>query len=484
MIPADLVVLSPLIVLTLGAVIVLMLIPFKRSHRLTLMLTLYVLLLCLASLPLSAIPTSRHATALVTLDGYALFFIALFISAAIAVCLFAYDYLEGRRVLKEEFYILILIATLGSSVIVSSNHFTSFFLGLELLSVSLYVLIAYLRTTAFHLEAAIKYLVLAATSVAFLLFGIALVYLDVGTMNFYEIAQTIREPAPTGFLFLSGIVLFLVGIGFKLAVVPFHLWTPDVYQGAPAPVTAFIATSSKGAILALLLRFFSVVRLEDLGTIYASLAIIAVASMVVGNILALLQPNLKRLLAYSSIAHLGYMLVAVLASGELAILAVSYYLVAYFVTTLTAFGVISILSGKEADLENISDYRGLAFEHFWLAALLTTALLSLAGIPLTAGFIAKFFIVRAGVGAELWALVIVLVVNSTVGLFYYLRVIAVLFARPYPSEAVAGKPAQIARPLSFYTGLTLTALAGLLIFVGVMPAPFIRLIQLLAMHLE
>jgi len=282
----DLVTLLPLLVLSVAAPAILLAIPFKRSHGLTFALTLGALIICFGLLPVSFSTGSPQVTGLLTLDGYALFYIGLFLASAAVVALLAYGYLEGRKRNNEEFYILLLIATLGSCIIVSSSHLISFFLGLELLSLSLYALISYLRSAPIHFEAAIKYLVLTATSISVLLFGMALIYAELGTMNFYEIAHRIHL-SPARPMLLTGSVLFLVGIGFKLAVAPFHLWTPDVYQGAPSPITAFIATSSKGAIFAFLLRFLTVMNLESLGPIFAVLAIISIGSMIIGNMLAL-----------------------------------------------------------------------------------------------------------------------------------------------------------------------------------------------------
>ena len=236
--------------------------------------------------------------------------------------------------------------------------------------------------------------------------------------------------------------MILVGVGFKLAVVPFHMWTPDVYEGAPAPVTAYIATVSKGAVFALLLRYMLPVSGDTSSTLFLALAAVAIASMLAGNLLALRQDNVKRILAYSSIAHLGYLLVAFLATGQRAGVAVGFYLIAYFATTLVAFGVVSVLSTDERDAGLMLDYRGLGARRPWLAAIFTVALLSLAGMPLTMGFIGKFVIVTAGAGAALWALVIVLVVTSTIGLYYYTRLIIAMYVRRPEELELAGAGAQ------------------------------------------
>jgi NADH-quinone oxidoreductase subunit N len=273
--------------------------------------------------------------------------------------------------------------------------------------------------------------------------------------------------------------MILVGVGFKLAVVPFHMWTPDVYQGAPAPVTAYIATVSKGAVFALLLRYLLPVSGDTSSTLFLALAAVAIASMLAGNLLALRQDNVKRILAYSSIAHLGYLLVAFLASGERAGVAVGFYLIAYFATSLVAFGVVTVLSSGERDADLTLDYRGLGARRPWLAAIFTVALLSLAGMPLTMGFIGKFLIVAAGGGAALWALVIVLVVSSTIGLYYYTRLIVAMYVRR-PEEletAGAGPAARLAAAGGTASIIVLGALTVVLVVFGVYPSPLLRLVE-------
>ena len=469
----DLIILLPLIVLAATAVVVMLVMAFYRSHRLTVVLTLLGLAAAFGALWFSASRSSRQVTALLILDNYALLYIGLLLAASFAVAVLSYAYLEKHPGRREEYYILLLLATLGSALLASSSHFASFFLGLEILSVSLYVLIAYLRVKPYSIEAGVKYLVLAAVSSAFLLFGMALVYAHTGTMEFARMA-TLSTTAgdQSNVLLLTGLGMLVIGIGFKLALVPFHMWTPDVYEGAPAPVTAFIATVSKGGMFALLLRYFSRVDVHAFNSLYLAFVIIAIATMLGGNLLALLQSNVKRILAYSSIAHFGYLLVAFLASGAYAATAVTFYLVTYFVTTLGAFGVISVLSGPERDADAIEDFQGLSLRRPWLAGLLAATLLSLAGIPLTAGFIGKFYILTAGVESSLWLLVLVLVVGSAIGLFYYLRIVSALYMHT-PGEQVT----PTATPLSVAGGVVLAILVLLLILIGVYPTPLLDMIQ-------
>ncbi|HUJ88571.1 MAG TPA: NADH-quinone oxidoreductase subunit N, partial [Syntrophorhabdales bacterium] len=375
----------PLIVLSAASVVIMLTIACYRNHRLTYFLTLATTVVAFLILPAISSQAPAQVTPLLLIDGYSLFYSGLILLSLLAVTLLSYDYLNGRRENPEEYYILLLVATLGSIILVASSHFASFFLGLEILSISLYALIAYDRRPLM-IEAGLKYLVLAAASSSFLLFGMALIYAQLGTMSFSEIASKLPSAGAIDLIYAVAVVMIIIGIGFKLSLVPFHMWTPDVYQGAPAPVTAYIATVSKGAVFALLLRYFSGVELHAYGSLFVIFTIIAIISMFTGNLLALFQTNIKRLLAYSSIAHLGYLLVAFLSSGPLRVSAVTFYLVAYFVMTLGAFGVVTVLSGKENDADEIEDYHGLVKRRPVLAATFTVMLLSLAGMPLTAGF--------------------------------------------------------------------------------------------------
>ncbi|HZT69199.1 MAG TPA: NADH-quinone oxidoreductase subunit N [Terriglobia bacterium] len=470
----DLIAILPLLVLTVAAVVVMLAVCIHRNHLLAVWLTLAGLAGAFASLWPAASLAPIQVTPLLVIDGYALFYMGLIIAATFVTVVFAYGYLERQAGYAEELYVLVLTAALGSCVLAASNHFVSFFLGLEILSVALYAMGAYLCARRISLEAGIKYLVLAAASAAFLLFGMALIYAQLGTMQFGQIAaMLIGGVSYEKTLIYPGLALMVTGIGFKLAVVPFHMWTPDVYEGAPAPVTAFVATVSKGAMVALLLRYFYQTSAYRLHQVFVVFSIIAIASMIVGNLLALLQNNVKRILAYSSIAHLGYVLVAFLAGGAMAAEAVTFYLVAYFVTTLGAFGVVSVLSTGERDADSLEDYEALFWRRPVLAGIFTLMLLSLAGIPLTAGFVGKFFLVAAGASSELWTLIFILVVTSVIGLFYYLRILVAM----YKSPAEAGEAAAAVPSLSHSGSYALAALTVLLLWIGVYPAPLLDAIH-------
>lgn len=464
----DLFALLPLLLTAGTAVLVMLAIAVVRNHALSLWITLIGLAASFASLWPIARLLPRRITVLLILDRYSVFYFGLILAATFVVSILSYGYLKTQAESREELCVLLTVAALGSMVLVASSHFVSFFLGLEILSVALYGLSAYLPNYSRSVEAGIKYLILAGSSSAFLLFGMALIYAQLGTMELARLA-TFLATTPNSPLILVGLILVITGIGFKLGVVPFHLWTPDVYEGAPAPVTAFIATVSKGAIFALLLRYFYTSGAQSIRPVFVVFAIIAIASMIVGNLLALLQDNVKRILAYSSIAHMGYLLVAFEAGGSMAAAAVAFYLVAYFITTLGAFGVITVLSNSERDADALADYRGLFWRRPVLASIFTVMLLSLAGIPLTAGFLAKFYIVAAGVSGAAWLLVLVLVTTSVIGLFYYLRVLVTMYTRTteeFPAST-AFHPA----------GAVLIALTVLLVWFGVYPAVLLNLVR-------
>lgn len=461
----------PFVVLSSTLIVLILVVTFRRDHFLTAALTFVGISLTFCALFGFRGEVSRRVTALLIVDAYFRFFAGLILLASMATTVLSFSYLKGFKDRIEEFYALLLVATLGSIVIVASNHLVSFFLGLELLSISLYAMIAYKRQNDKSLEAGMKYFILAATSSAFLLFGIALIYGELGTMQFSDIAVALSSNTRlTDSFLLGGFGLLIVGIGFKLGVVPFHMWTPDVYEGAPAPVTAFVATVSKGAMFALLLRLFLVVNLAHYKALVEAFILISVTSMFVGNFLALRQTNVKRILAYSSIAHFGYLLVAFIAGGTLASEAILYYLVAYFLTTMAAFGIVVILSNSDHECEELDDYRGLFWNRPWVAAVFTAALLSLAGIPLTAGFIGKYFVITAGVGAAQWGLAVILVVNSAVGLYYYLRVVVAMFSLP-------ARQAAQDLPINAGEGIGLAILLAGLLFFGIYPAPLIDLIR-------
>ncbi len=478
-----LIALLPIMVVAGAAIVVMLAIAVRRNYRLTVILTLLGLVTALATLPLAAERAPLAATELMRIDRYALFFIGLVLATGVAVTLLCYDYFAKREEQKEEIYILLLTTLLGGAVLAASSHFASFFLGLETLSVSLFAMIAYPIKERLPLEAGIKYMTLSGAASAFLLFGMALIYAEVGVLSFAELGR-LSATADFQPSVLIGIVMIIVGLGFKLSLVPFHLWTPDVYQGAPAPVTALLSTVSKSAIFALLLRYFVVSGSYSYESLSAVLTFIAVASILVGNLLALLQDNVKRILAYSSIAHLGYVVVALITGRVLgsafAVEAVAFYLVAYVVSTLGAFGVVAVLSVGGDEAETLAAYQGLFWRNPGLASIFTASLLSLAGIPLTVGFVGKFYVFSSGVNADLWLLVWTVVIGSGVGLYYYLRIVLAMM-KSADGVATAAVPAA---PAPLVGCLTLTVLVALLLWLGVYPGAFMEMLQSLSKTLS
>jgi NADH-quinone oxidoreductase subunit N len=471
----DFIALGPLIILSLTAAIIMLQIAVRRHHGVTLALSLIGLAAAFVSLPVAGKWSTGPVTRLLTVDSYALFYIGLILMAVAATVLLGYGYLERLGGHREEFYLLMILAAVGAVVLVMSRHFASFFIGLEILSIALYALIAYPRQRVQSMEAGLKYLVLAAASAAFLLFGMALIYVDTGTLEFSRMSAHLPAmPIPGGPLILwAGIGMLVVGIGFKLALVPFHMWTPDVYQGAPAPVTGFVATVSKTAMVALLVRLFVPINLLSHPSVFWMFGVVAFASMVGGNLLALMQNHVKRILAYSSIAHMGYLLVAFMAGGRIAVQSVTFYITAYTIMTLGAFGVIAVLSQKDKDADRLEDFQGLFFRHPWIGGIFTAMLLSLAGIPLTVGFMGKFYVVAAGLHSTLWWLVITLLITSGVSLFYYLRIVVVLFSRPDDTQSVS----LLEPAMGFSDGLVLAVMTILLIWLGIGPGPLLLLMH-------
>ncbi len=466
-----LIALLPLLAVAATAVLLMLAIALRRDFRLAFFLTLGGLLLALFSLPLALRAAPIQATELMLIDVYALGFCALVLIAAVVVALLSHGYFRTRENQNEEIFLLLLTASLGGMILVSSNHFAMFFLGLEILSVSLFPMIAYRARQKLPLEAGFKYLLLSGVASALLLFGMALIYGEFGVLSFRQLGQLAGglDASPLAWV---GAVLLVSALGFKLSLVPFHLWTPDVYEGAPAPVTAFVATVSKGAVFALLLRFWIAAHAYRSDAFLGILALIAIASILAGNLLALLQTHLKRMLGYSSIAHMGYLLAAFVAGSVLqtGLLAesVGFYLAAYVVTSLGAFGVVSALSSDEMEFVNLEDYRGLFWREPLLASILTANLLSLAGIPLTLGFIGKFYVFAAGVQAGLWLLVSAVVIGSGIGLYYYLRVIIAMLSEPETEAVAMTAPAP--------GKLALGCLTLVLLGFGVFPEPLIRLV--------
>ena len=463
----DFLCLTPFLIIATAPVVIMIVISVLRNYKVVFGFSVLSLLAAFSSI-FFILPSVPHTIyPLFIIDVYSLFFLGIIIISALLVTFLSYDYIKQLEGVREEYYIILFTSTLGASLLVVANHFILFFLGIETLSISLYILIAFQKSKSNSIEAGIKYLILASVSSAFLLFGMALIYTAFGTMQFTAIVTAIGTGGQLSSLVISGFGMMMVGLGFKLALVPFHMWTPDVYQGAPAPVSAYVATVSKGAVMAILIRFFFNLRGFDNQNLNIAISGIAILSMFVGNILAIRQTNIKRLLGYSSIANMGYLIIILLTGSNKGIQASVFYLISYFFTTIGAFGVITLLSTSECEAEKIEDFKGLFWKRPWIAIVFTLSLLSLAGIPVTAGFIAKFYVILEGMKAGLMVLVISMIINSVIGLYYYLRIITMLF-----SSSTDNKLPE----LSFIGSFTL-ALTGISILIlGIYPGWLINII--------
>lgn len=488
--------LAPVFIVALTAVVVMILTSIKRNHNL--IATASVVGLNLAAIDIlfmmfggSFAPS--NVMNMFVVDPFTLFYQFIAVVAALACCTLSHAYIETYKDNREELYILMLISVTGAMLMVASSHYASFFISLELLSIPVYGLLAYTHQRGKSLEAGVKYLVLSATAAAILLMGMAYVYAYTGTLSFTDfpglygnqLAQTQQIASLADFIeqlkgflaqpmILLGSGLIVIAIAFKLSLAPFHKWTPDVYQGAPAPIATYLATVAKVATIGLLVRFILSSGFILVPSIVTVLTVIAVLSILVGNFLALRQVNLKRILGYSSIAHFGYLLIALISLGYASLGSVSVYVVTYTLTTIGAFGAVALMSSPYNNVdeaESLADYRGLFWRRPVLTATLTVMMLSLAGIPLTAGFIGKFMVVIAAVTTEHWFLAAMVVVGSGIGLYYYLRVMIVMYMTPPDNpriDAVDHWGQKVG-------GLMVLGAAALVLIIGVYPDPIISL---------
>lgn len=406
---------------------------------------------------------------MVVCDNFCLFCKLVFLFTCGGAILISREYLSRRSIERPEYYSLMLISTVGMMVMVSSPDLVVIFLGLEIMSLPLYVLAGFIRASLKSTESAAKYFFMGAFASAFLLYGIALVFGGTGTTDLQKIFMSSGIALYKNQLYLTvGAAMVLIGFGFKIASFPFHMWVPDVYEGAPTPVTAFFSIGPKAAGVAALLRIFII----GFGAVFQDFAplfwMLAFFTMTVGNILAIMQDDVKRMLAYSSIAHAGYLLVAVTAGGADSVSAALYYLLAYGFFNMGAFVLVIIVENKSGGSNHIDTYKGLAMRHPWLAVFLALFMFSLAGFPPTAGFFGKFYIFSAAVNAGLVWLVVVAVLNSLISVFYYLRPLKAAFFDRVDEEE---RPPVIG-PL--VTVAILLTVAGTLVL-GLMPGYFLDL---------
>jgi NADH-quinone oxidoreductase subunit N len=402
-------------------------------------------------------------------DQFALFFEILFASLGILTVALSHSYLRRRGLPESEFHILLMAAVIGMMVLGSATSLVTVFLGLELLSLALYIMCGFVRTDFRSQEAAAKYLLVGGFASAFVLYGMALVYGGSGTTVIPDIAQRLSSQSTGNPLILLGILLMGVGFAFKVSAAPFHMWTPDVYQGAPIPVTAFMSVGTKAAAFAMIVRVFAG-GLPHLAPEWQTLlAFVAATSIVVGNLMAITQTSLKRLLAYSGVAQAGYILIGVIAGGPSGLAAVLYYLFVYMFMNFGAFAVITLVGRPDGDGDSFADLEGLGRRNPWLAVAMTVFMLSLAGFPPSVGFFGKLFLFTAGVGAGYTWLVVLAVLMSVVSVFYYVRVLI-------PVWSPAARTEKIPASISSRVTVILSAVASLAL--GIYPTSLLIVSQL------
>ena len=457
--------LMPILMLSLTAIVLMIQASIKRDEKATWIITVVGILLALWGAGYAR-DFSQPVTILLQVDNWGLFFTALVLLASLVTVVLSQDSFSSEGGSKEEYYLLLVLSALGAVILIQSSHMASLLLGMELMGVALYAMIAFPKKGLLPLEAAVKYLVLSGCASAILLFGFALLYAATGELSYKGIGEKaalayISNPL----LVMAGTAMVTAGIAFKLSLVPFHMWTPDVYQGAPTPVTGFLATVSKGAVFVALARIYMDAELHQYESLILALSVLAAFSMLIGNLLALLQEDIKRLLAYSSIAHFGYLLIVLIAltGSEMASEAVTFYLAAYILTTLGAFTVIARVSREDQQKSQISEFEGLFWRNKIQATSLTIAMLSFAGIPLTAGFMAKFFVINVAIQGSHWFLLSALVIGSAIGIYYYLRII-------FSMSKTSGNDIGFRDRSGDITALLLTVL---ILMLGSWPQPFI-----------
>jgi NADH-quinone oxidoreductase subunit N len=466
---ADYVRILPEIVLSVFGMIVMVLEPLLDEESGQKLLGLIALLGTLAGLGATWFMAQSPGLAfwnMVKVDGFSIFFHVLVIAIAAVVILSSYEYMAVQRIRAGEYYALILFGAVGMALMSSAIELVLIFIALEISSISSYVLAGFRRHEAASAESSLKYFLLGSFATAFFLYGVALMFGATGSTNIDQIGRSLRA-GPIPLLASVAVALMFVGLGFKVAAAPFHIWTPDVYEGAPAPVVGFMSTAPKAAAFAVLLRVVFVINVHDLfWVIWVSAAL----SMTLGNLGALVQNNVKRLLAYSSIAHAGYLLMAFVAAPALGASAAMFYTAAYAAMNLGAFAVVSHFANAGERYVTLEDYEGLGRSSPLLAATLTIFLLSLIGIPMTGGFFAKFYVFSAAVKANLIWLTIIGVLNSGVGAYYYLRIIVMMYMRESRKEVPVTR-------VPFALGLALAVCLVATLYFGVFPSRVLQYSQ-------
>ena len=473
---SELMPLAPVMIVALTAIAVMLLTAIKRNHNLvatTAVVGLNLAAFYIVFVLLAGKFAPANIMNMFIVDPFTMLYQFMILIAALACCTLSHAYIETYKDNREELYILMLASVAGAMLMVASSHYASFFISLELMSIPVYGLLAYTHQRSQSLEAGVKYLVLSATASAMLLMGMAYIYAYTGSLSFVgepgKLLSVFNQPAV-----VVGLAFIIFAVGFKLSLAPFHKWTPDVYAGAPAPIATFLATVAKVATLGLFARYVLSSGLLLSDSFITILTVIAVLSILVGNLLAVKQVNLKRILAYSSIAHFGYILVAIVTARNTDFLQVQGFATFESLNVYVITYVVTLMSSPYNNTDeagSLAEYRGLFWRRPVLTAVLTVMMLSLAGIPLTAGFIGKFLVIKTAVAGEAWFLAAMVILGSGIGLYYYLRVMVVMYMTPPETpriDAVNHWGQKVG-------GIMVLAVALLVLVLGVYPDPMIAI---------
>ncbi|WP_009874122.1 NADH-quinone oxidoreductase subunit N [Buchnera aphidicola] len=473
--------LLPLLIIMLTVITVILSISYNRNHFFVAVFSILGLIFALCSLYFLIEIIPINVSILFHFNSNAILYIGMILISSICTCIFAYPWLLKYPFNKEEFYLLVIISTLGAISLTISHHMASFFINIELISLPMFGLIAYSRYQKYSLESSLKYIILSGVSSSFLLFGIAWVYSISGGLDFLSIHKSFNFASEKEILVvLFGISMILLSLFFKLSIVPFHLWTPDIYQGSPTSVLSFFSTAGKISVFSVLLNFLSYFSNSDNKVIYFILSLIIILSILVGNLMALFQKDIKRFLGYTSISQIGYLLIVLLVSHKnysFSLEASAIYLCGYLFSNIACLGIVNLISTSHINnnASSIHSYRGLFWSHPLLSSVLTLVLISSAGIPMTLGFIGKFYILSIVMIEHLWIIGFAFLIGSLLGLYCYLRIILNLYLHP---SKLFKRDLNI--PLNWvYTpsGIVICISGIILLALGIYPNPLIGLIK-------
>lgn len=476
----ELTALLPFLILIVSIVIIILSISYNRNHFLISVLSVCALISTFFSLYFLIAVVPIDVTMLFHITNYSILYISMILISSFSACIFSYSWLSNYPFNKEEFYLMLLLSTLGSICLIVSSHMSSIFISIELMSLPIFGLIGYSNYFNYSLEASFKYLILSAISSAFLLLGIAWVYAISGNLSIESISYVLSLASSNEkIVLLFGMIMILISFFFKLSLVPFHLWTSDIYQGTPSAILSFFSFSGKVAMFSVLLNIFSCHAIMNNETLYLILSLISVFSILCGNLMAILQTNIKRFFGYSSISQLGYLLIITLVlknNYSFSLETVFIYLFNYLLINIAYFGVIHLFSHSSHDIDCINSYRGLFWSKPILSGIMTIVLLSLAGIPITLGFIGKFYILSIIINNHLWFVGLSFIFGTILGFYGYFRLIINLYLKPLDSLLSNKVISNIdvdwpSKILILFSGI-------MLLILGLFPNPLIYLINL------